>query len=239
MSDLRASDLAPNLLVGDSVEIDPSVTIGANVVIHAGTMIGADVVVQDGAVLGKAPVFGARSSASRESTSPLTVAAGAVICTQAVIFAGVEIGERVIVGDQAHVRERTAIGRESVVGRGSAIGPDSKIGKRVSIQTMVWLTTGTVVEDDVFIGPGLMTMNDNSMARCDPARSPLAAPVFRRACRVGGGVLVTPGVVVGEEAFVASGAVITSDVPPREKVRGVPARGFGQVLDGELLENWR
>jgi acetyltransferase-like isoleucine patch superfamily enzyme len=46
-------------------------------------------------------------------------------------------------------------------------------------------------------------------------------------------------VVIGEEAFVAAGAVVTADVPPRAVVIGVPARVARQVSDAELLERWR
>jgi acetyltransferase-like isoleucine patch superfamily enzyme len=46
-------------------------------------------------------------------------------------------------------------------------------------------------------------------------------------------------VEVGEEAFVATGAVVTRDVPPRTLVMGVPARNVREVADEELIENWR
>ena len=55
------------------------------------------------------------------------------------------------------------------------------------------------------------------------AGEPLRGPTLRRACRVGGGVVLCPGVEVGEEAFVAAGAVVTRDVPARAVVMGVPA----------------
>jgi acetyltransferase-like isoleucine patch superfamily enzyme len=62
---------------------------------------------------------------------------------------------------------------------------------------------------------------------------------LRRACRVGGAAVLVPGVVVGEEAFVAAGAVVTKDVPPRAVVIGVPARVVREVPDEDLLERWR
>ncbi|MGZ4174497.1 MAG: N-acetyltransferase, partial [Solirubrobacteraceae bacterium] len=64
-------------------------------------------------------------------------------------------------------------------------------------------------------------------------------PVFRRACRVGAGAVLVPGVEIGEEAYVAVGAVVTADVPARAVVMGVPARAVRQVGDADLLENWR
>jgi acetyltransferase-like isoleucine patch superfamily enzyme len=95
-----------------------------------------------------------------------------------------------------------------------------------------------VVEDDVFLGPGVFTTNDNTMGRHPPGE-PLQGPTFRRACRIGGGAVLVPGVEIGEEAFVAAGALVTKDVPPRAVVLGVPARQVREVPDEDLLENWR
>jgi len=96
----------------------------------------------------------------------------------------------------------------------------------VSIQTNVWLTSHTVVEDDVFVGPGVVTTNDDEMAG-GRAAGELEAPVLRRGCKVGGGVILTPGVEIGEGAFVAAGSVVTKDVPPQTLVMGVPAAVVG------------
>ncbi len=72
-----------------------------------------------------------------------------------------------------------------------------------------------------------------------PRRWSWRAPLLRRACRVGAGVVVCPGVEIGEEAFVAAGAVVVADVPPRGVVMGVPARSVREVPDEDLLERWR
>jgi len=125
-----------------------------------------------------------------------------------------------------------------VIGRASAIDNDVVIGSRVRIQTMVYVTAFSVIEDDVFVGPCAMTTNDDTMSRHgDDYR--LRGATLRRGCRIGGGVVLTPGVEVGEEAFVAAGAVVTADVAPRAVVLGVPARQIRSVPDADLLERWR
>ena len=63
---------------------------------------------------------------------------------------------------------------------------DVVVGTRVKVQTSVYLTAFTVIEDDVFVGPGVTTTNDDTMARHGPDMQ-LRGATLRRACRVGGG----------------------------------------------------
>jgi UDP-2-acetamido-3-amino-2,3-dideoxy-glucuronate N-acetyltransferase len=232
-----ATPTAPGLVLSPTAQVADDVEFGANVVVHGDTVIGAGVVVQDGVVLGKPPRLSARSSTAAPVSEPLVIEDGASICAQAIVFAGARIGAGAIVGDQAYVRERSVVGAGSVIGRGASVDNDVVIGARVRIQSQVYVTAFAVIEDDVFIGPCAMTTNDNSMAR-KPAEAPLRGPILRRACRIGGGAILTPGVEVGEEAYVAAGSVVTNDVPPRGVVIGVPGRVVRWVGDEDLLEAW-
>lgn len=235
---MQLSDRAPGLVLGAGVVLPDDVALGAHVVIHDGTVVGAGCEIQDGAVLGKPPKLSRHSTAARASVTPLSVEAGAVVCAGAVVFAGARIGAGAIVGDQAYVRERATIGAGTVIGRGSTVDNDVVVGERVRVQTSVYLTAYSVIEDDVFVGPGAVLTNDHTMSRHGPEYV-LEGALLRRACRIGGGVVITPGVEVGEEAYVAAGAVVTRDVPRRAVVMGVPARYVRDVGDDDLLERWR
>ncbi len=114
---------------------------------------------------------------------------------------------------------------------------DVTIGARVRIQTNCYITAWSVIEDDVFVAPGVTLTNDHTMGRHAPGHE-LRGATLRRACRVGGGVVLTPGVEVGEEAFVAAGAVVVADVPARAVVMGVPARQVREVGEEDLLERY-
>jgi acetyltransferase-like isoleucine patch superfamily enzyme len=229
---------APNLVLHEDVTVGEGVVFGANVVVHAGTVIGDGCVIEDNVVLGKRPRL-ARSSSARGADLPgLVLGERVTVCSGAVVFAGSSIGAEAILGDQSFVRERVEVGERSVIGRGSTVENDTTIGARVKIQTQVYVTARCVVEDDVFLGPCAMTTNDDTMSRHD-ATYELRGTTFRRACRVGGGAVFVPGVEVGEEAFVAAGAVVTKDVAPREVVAGVPGRPIRRVPDEDLLERWR
>ncbi len=224
-------------LLGQDVQVGEGVVFGAHVVVHDGTLIGDHVTIEDHVVLGKRPRL-ARHSGARGEVGSLRLGAGASVGAGAVIFAGASIGREVILGDQSFVRERASIGEGSVIGRGSVIDNDVTVGARARLQTGVYVTAFTVVEDDVFIGPGAITTNDDTMGRHGP-ELPARGPTLRRACRVGAGAVLVPRIEVGEEAFVAAGAVVTRDVPPRAVVMGVPARVVREVPDGDLLERWR
>jgi acetyltransferase-like isoleucine patch superfamily enzyme len=230
--------VAPGAVIGAGVSVGAGAVVGSGAVIHDGTEIGARCVIEDGAILGKRPRLRARSTAPRGELAPLVVGPGASICAGAVVYAGAVIGAEAIIGDQAHVRERVTIGERTVIGRGSSVELDARVGARVIVQSNVYVTSGTVIEDDVFLGPAVVTTNDHTMGR-HPREEPTPGPVFRRACRVGGGVVVVPGIVVGAEAFVAAGAVVTADVAERAVVMGVPARFVREVEDEDLLERWR
>ena len=228
---LQPSERAPGLLLGEDVTLPDDVALGGNVVIHAGTVVGDGVTIQDGAVLGKPPAFGARSKAVRELPPPLVVGSGAVICAGAVVVAGAAIGPGRLIGDQVYVRERTAVGRDSVVGRGCSIENDVVIGARVRIQTDCLHHRVLGARGRRVRRAGVITTNDDAMGRRPPGE-PLRGPRLRRACRVGGGVVLTPGVEVGEEAFVAAGAVVTRDVPAAGRGRdpgGTCARWTSEV----------
>ncbi len=228
---------APGLMLGDQVQVGAGVFFGAHVVVHSGTLIGDGCVIEDHAVLGKRPRL-ARRSPARVEVRELQLGDRVTVCAGAVVLAGATVGEGAILGDQSFVRERSQIGPGSVIGRGSVVDNDVRVGARVRVQTDVYLTAFTVVEDDVFLGPGATTTNDDTMSRHGP-QMPLRGAILRRACRVGGGAVLTPGVEIGEEAFVAAGAVVTRDVPPRAVVMGVPARAVREVPEEDLLERWR
>ena len=212
-----------------AAEIHPTATV------YPETVLGEDVRVLENAVVGKQPVLSPRSTARREPLEPTLVGAGTVISTGAIVFAGTTIGAQVVIGDQSCVRERVTIGAEVVVGRGTLIESDTTVGAKTKIQANAYITTGSTLEEEVFISPCVVTTDDNFMGRTEKRHALKRGPTIRRGARVGGGAILCPGVEIGEEAFVGAGAVVTKDVAPRTVVVGNPARALRGVPEDELL----
>ena len=213
-----------------SAEIHPSA------IVYPGTVLGDGVKVLENAVVGKQPTLSSRSTAKRESLSPVVIGDGTIVSTGAIVFAGTTIGSRVILGDQSCVRERVQIGDDVVVGRGSLVENDTTIGAMTTIQADAYITAYSTLEEHVFIAPCVVTTNDNWMGRTEKRFGNIRGPTIRRGARIGGGAILCPGVEIGEEAFVGAGAVVTRDVPPRVVVVGSPARVLRDVPSDEFLQ---
>ncbi|HLX21265.1 MAG TPA: hypothetical protein VKR23_14035 [Gaiellaceae bacterium] len=205
-------------------------------IVYPGTVLGEGVKVLEHAVVGKQPSLSPRSTAKREGLPPAEIGAGTIVSTGAVVFAGTKIGARVILGDQSCVRERVVVGDDVVIGRGSLVENDTIIGALTKIQSEAYITAYSTLEDNVFIAPCVVTTNDNLMGRTERRHQLIKGPTVRRGARVGGGAILCPGIVVGEEAFIGAGAVVTKDVEPRMLVVGNPARVLRTVSAEELLE---
>jgi len=204
-------------------------------IVYPGTVLGEGVKVLEYAVVGKQPTLSPRSTAKREPLPPAEIGDGTIVSTGAVVFAGTRVGARVILGDQSCVRERVVVGDDVVIGRGSLVENDTTIGAMTKIQADAYITAYSTLEDNVFIAPCVVTTNDNFMGRTERRHELIKGPTIRRGARIGGGVILCPGVEIGEEAFVGAGAVVTKDVAARMLVVGNPARVLRPVAEDELL----
>jgi UDP-2-acetamido-3-amino-2,3-dideoxy-glucuronate N-acetyltransferase len=142
----------------------------------------------------------------------------------------VEFGEGVVVQAFTNlygcrIGDNTRIGTFVEIQRGASVGANCKI------QSHTFICDGVTIEDEVFVGHGVMFINDK-YPRATSADGSLQVEkdwerldiVVERGAAIGSGAVVLGGVRVGNGALVGAGAVVTQDVAPGAVVRGVPAR---------------
>ncbi len=124
-----------------------------------------------------------------------------------------------------------AIGDGSKIGAFVEIQKNAAIGRNCKISSHTFICEGVSIEDNVFIGHGVMFTNDkfpratNADGSAQTEADWELIPTFvKRGASIGSGVVVIAGVTIGENAIVGAGAVVTKDVPPGAIVAGVPAK---------------
>jgi UDP-2-acetamido-3-amino-2,3-dideoxy-glucuronate N-acetyltransferase len=123
------------------------------------------------------------------------------------------------------------IGDETQIGTFVEIQRGARIGARCKIQSHTFICDGVTIEDEVFVGHGVLFVNDkrpratseSGTLQTDADWERLET-VVRRGASIGSGVLILGGLSIGEDALVGAGAVVTRDVEPSAVVMGNPAR---------------
>ena len=123
------------------------------------------------------------------------------------------------------------IGDETKIGTFVEIQKGARIGRRVKVSSHSFICEGVTIEDEVFIGHGVMFINDKypraatSAGQLQTEADWVCVPtLIGRGASIGSNVTILCGVTVGEGALIGAGSVVTHDVPPRSIVAGNPAR---------------
>ncbi len=123
------------------------------------------------------------------------------------------------------------IGDDSRIGTFVEIQKGVSVGQRVKISSHTFICEGVTIEDDVFIGHGVMFINDKYPHASTAAGQPQTEADWNctptrveRGASIGSNATILCGVTIGAGAMVGAGSVVTHDVPPGAVVAGVPAR---------------
>jgi UDP-2-acetamido-3-amino-2,3-dideoxy-glucuronate N-acetyltransferase len=128
------------------------------------------------------------------------------------------------------------IGAETRIGPFVEIQSDAVVGARCKISSHSFICSGVTIEDEVFIGHGVMFVNDHFPQATNEDGSfqgvgdwQMVNTLIKRRASIGSNVTINGGVTIGEGALIGAGAVVTRDVPDYAIAVGVPARVIGDV----------
>jgi acetyltransferase-like isoleucine patch superfamily enzyme len=200
------------------------------VTVYPGVRLGKDVVIHDFCVIGLPP------RGSQPGERETVIGDGAVIRPFTTIYGGVDIGKNFQAGQGVSIREDNVIGDDSSLGTQSILEIGNRIGNHVRIHSMSAMEH-TTIEDHAMIGPNVLFLSDPHPP-CPRYMECVLGPTVKRYARIGAGVIVSPGVTIGENCLIGSGAVVRKDIPPNSLALGSPARRRGRIEQLECFKGF-
>ncbi len=138
-----------------------------------------------------------------------------------------QIGKGTKIWHFCHIMKDCRIGENCIFGQNVLIASGVVIGNNVKVQNNVAIYTGTVVEDDVFLGPSCVLTNVTNPRSQIVRHGLYEKTIFRRGATVGANATIVCGIELGRYCFIAAGAVVTKNVPDYALMTGVPAKRAG------------
>ncbi len=155
----------------------------------------------------------------------------------AIIDEGAQIGADTRIWHWAHICAGARIGARCSFGQNVFVGNDVIIGHNCKVQNNVSIYDAVTLEDDVFCGPSMVFTNVHNPRAAVIRKSEYRRTLVKRGATIGANATIVCGVILGEFAFIAAGAVVTRDVQPFALMAGVPARQIGWMSQhGERLD---
>lgn len=189
--------------------------------------IGENPRINEKAIVGSEPL---------RSVSDLSVTIGnnLIALAGAIIYRGVKIGNDAALGHYAIVREENIIGDSFRLWSNSIVDYGCVIGNRVKIHSGCYVAQYTVIEDDVFLAPGVIIGNDPHPG-CEFSTECIkkSGVTIRQGAQIGINCTILPGVTIGKKALIGAGSVVTEDVPAEKIVVGNPAKILKSIYEAK------
>ena len=144
--------------------------------------------------------------------------------SSAIVDENVQIGEGTKIWNFTHICRGAVIGKNCIIGEGVHIGPGVKVGDNCKIQNHAILYKGVELEDNVFIGPNVVTTNElYPKAKGEWDKAGFRTTLFKRGSSIGAGSVVLCGTVIGENCLVGAGSLVLKDTEADSVYYGHPA----------------
>jgi len=164
------------------------------------------------------------------SNKKISLGKGAKVQSGTVIYEGSKIGINLETGHNVVIREENKIGDNFNIWSNSVIDYGCKIGDNVKIHCNCYIAQFTIMENDVFMAPGVTIANDMHPG-CKFSRKCMRGPHIEQGVHIGVNVTILPFVRIGKNSLIGSGSVVTKDVPANSVVYGNPARVVKNIKD--------
>lgn len=192
--------------------------------LYPGVELGPNSTVEDYCIIGVPP------KGHKEGDLETLIDSGAYIRSHTVIYAGNKIGGNFQTGNKVNIRELNQIGNNVSIGTLSVVEHHVIIQDNVRIHSQVFVPEYTVLEEGTWIGPNVVLTNAKYPLSLG-VKENLKGPTIKKGAKIGANVTVLPGVVIGENALVGAGSVVTKDIPDGAVVIGNPARTIKNISE--------
>lgn len=237
------SEIGVDVIIGHNCIIEEDVVIGnetyidSNTIIRAGTTIGKHAFIGANCILGEYQMDFCMDRHPHEHK--LTIGDEAVIRSGSIIYTGSEMGHHFQTGHQVTIRENTLAGNYVSLGTLSDVQGDCVIGDYVRAHSNVHIAQHTRIENFVWMFPYVLFTNDPT-----PPSEELKGGVVHSFAVIASRAVILPGKAIGQDAFIAAGAVVTKDVKAYTVVSGNPAKKISDIrmmnkIAGKEVYPWR
>jgi len=226
-TDTRGTDLP--IAIGDRCRVE------TGAILYGGTKLDSEVVVEEYVIVGKSEYGYAVGKVYDGSGAETKIGHGAILRSRCTIYGGTVVGTDSTIGHGTLLRSYVQVGENTQIGQGLSVERNVRIGNYVRCSPLSHITSSVVLEDRVFLGAGIKTINDKLMIwKQDGVEPDLTPPYFEYGAKIGSGSTIGPGVRIGREALIGSGSNVTHDIPAFSIAYGNPAKVVGTVNSQRL-----
>ena len=154
-----------------------------------------------------------------------------VVQPSAIIDKGAMIGANTKIWHWVHICSEAKIGKNCSFGQNVFVANKVKIGNNVKVQNNVSIYDNVTLQDNVFCGPSVVFTNVKNPRSNINRKDEYKNTLIKKGASLGANSTIICGISIGDNAFVAAGAVVTKDVKPYALVKGVPARQIGWLSE--------
>ena len=194
------------------------------------TKIYTNVKIGKNAEIGDFVVIGKPDKDKKDGEVKTVIGDNAVIRSHTVIYAGNKIGDNFQTGHHTNIRADNEIENNVSIGTMSVVEHNTKIKEGVRIHSQAFIPEFSVLEKNVWIGPNVVLTNAQYPAS-KKAKKKLMCVLIKENAKVGANVTILPGVIIGKNALIGAGSVVTKNVPADAVVVGNPAKIIKKVFD--------